>query len=386
MRFSHYRDALRQAITQAIAVQGSGAQAFSIQLSGQALPPNQQALAAAFANINPSEAATLSMAANATTAHVGSPSHPGLSCQQAAQQILVRAAHGPFYIAQLAADASSQLLGMGINPGGFGQDVLWTDPRKKNGSWHDLYVWGQPGSIPQPKSIAQLTQQHRDHLRRIQDQSLIETMDVVFASGRRSLEALRIAYATTDTINAPAPNALILEAADGAIRLLGARRRLSTHGAAGQPNAPGYVTQYLAAIAQRHGLTPATFVSDVLNYLNTAGLITQYVLTVPNLCLMRAGQSYFECPQCRRIHLHPSGTICTDCQSTLGPPQPIAGANIQPDYYSYLATQAGPLFRLNCEELTGQTSKNDARKRQRLFQDIAFRRPMRFVRLTRSIC
>ena len=375
MRFSHYRDALRQAITQAIAVQGSGAQAFSAQLSGQALPPNQQALAAAFANTNPSEAATLSMAANATTAHLGSPSHTGLSCQRAAQQILMRAAQGPFYIAQLASDASSQLLTMGINPGGFGQDVLWTDPREKNGSWHDLYVWGQPGSIPQPKNIAQLTQQHRDHLRRIQDQSLIETMDVVFASGRRSLEALRIAYATTDTINALAPSALVLEAADGAIRLLGARRRLSTHGAAGQPNAPGYVAQYLAAIAQRHGLTPPTFVNDVLNYLNTAGLIAQYVLMVPNLCLMRAGQSYFECPQCRRIHLHPSGTICTDCQSALGPPQPITGANIQPDYYSYLATQAGPLFRLNCEELTGQTSKNDARKRQRLFQDICLPPP-----------
>ena len=85
---------------------------------------------------------------------------------------------------------------------------------------------------------------------------------------------------------------------------------------------------------------------------------------------MRPGQSYFECPQCRRIHLHPAGGVCTDCQTVLGTSQPIAGANIQPDYYSYLATQAGPLFRLNCEELTGQTSKNDARKRQRVFQDI----------------
>ena len=131
MRFSHYRDALRQAITQAIAVQGAGAQAFASQVAGQALPPQQQALAAAFANTNPAEAATLSMAANATTAHLRSPSHPGLSCQQAAQQILVRAAQGPFHIAQLAADASSQLLTIGINPGGFSQDVLWTDPRRK---------------------------------------------------------------------------------------------------------------------------------------------------------------------------------------------------------------------------------------------------------------
>jgi DEAD/DEAH box helicase domain-containing protein len=375
MRFSHYRDALRQAITEAIAVQGSGAQAFSAQVSGQVLPPDQQALAAAFAATNPSEAATLSIAANTATAHLGSPSHPGLSCHQAAQQILARAALGPFHVAQLAADASSHLLKMGINPGGFGQDVLWTDPRRKNASWRDLYTWGAPGTNPQPKSATQLTQPHRDHLRRIQDQSLVEVMDVIFASGRRSLEALRIAYATTDRINAPAPTALIQEAADGVIRLLGARRRVSTHGASGQPNPPGYVTQYLAAIAQQHGFTPASFANDVLNYLNTAGVLTQHVLAVQNLCLMRPGQSYFECPQCRRIHLHPSGMICTDCQSILGTPQAITGARIYPDYYSYLATQAGPLFRLNCEELTGQTSKDDSRKRQRLFQDICLPPP-----------
>lgn len=32
--------------------------------------------------------------------------------------------------------------------------------------------------------------------------------------------------------------------------------------------------------------------------------------------------------------------------------------------------RAGDPFRLNCEELTGQTNKSDARQRQRLFQDI----------------
>ena len=51
--------------------------------------------------------------------------------------------------------------------------------------------------------------------------------------------------------------------------------------------------------------------------------------------------------------------ICTDCNNPLGPPQAIAGAHPWLDYYGYLATQAGPLFRLNCEELTGQTNKSD---------------------------
>jgi Lhr-like helicase len=375
MRFSHYRDALRQAITGAIAVQGAGAQAFASQLSGQPVSPHEQALAAAFSAAHQGEAASLSMAAIPSMAQTPSPSHPGLTCQVAAQQILARAAHGPFYIAQLTADAASQLLTKGMNPGGFAQDVLWTDPRKREGSWRDLYAWGAPGTIPQARAAAQLSPQQRDHLRRIQDQSVVEVMDVIFASGRRSLESLRLAYATTDRINNLAPNALVQEAADGAIRLLGARRRLSTHGAASQPNAPAYVIQYLAAVAQMHGLAPTTFAGDVINYLNAAGVLTQHVLVSHNLCLARAGTVYWECTQCRRVHLHASGGACTDCHTSLGAPQPLATAQAAPDYYSYLATEAGPLFRLNCEELTGQTNKNDGRKRQRLFQDICLPAP-----------
>ena len=375
MRFSHYRDALRQAITSASAVQGVGAQAFAAQVGGQPLSALQQGLAAIFGSTHPGEAASLSMAANPVTAQLPSPSHPGLSSQVAAQQILARAAQGPFHVGQLSTDASAQLLTNGVNPGGFTQDVLWTTPRNKEGSWRDLYTWGAPGTTPQPRAAAQLSQQQRDHLRRIQHQSLLEVMDVIFASGRRSLESLRLAYATVDRIAMPAPSALIQEAADGAIRLLGARRRLSTHGAASQPNPPAYVAQYLAAVAQLHGFTPATFAGDVLNYLNGAGVLTQHVVVAQNLCLARPGTVYFECGQCRRVHLHAAGDVCTDCHIPLGPAQPLAGAQVASDYYSYLATQAGPLFRLNCEELTGQTNKNDGRRRQRLFQDICLPPP-----------
>jgi len=375
MRFSHYRDALRQAVTDAIAIQGTGTQAFAAQLGGQPLAPQSQILANAFASTHPAEAASLAMAANAATMQMPSPSHPGLSCQQAGQQITARAIQGPFQISALAADASAQLLGNGMNPGGFTQNVLWTDPRKKEGNWRDLYAWGAPGIAPQEKAAAQLSQQQRDHLRRIQDQSIIEVMGVVFASGRRSLESLRLAYATTDRLVAAAPDPLVQEAADGVIRLLGARRRLSTHGAASQPNSPGYIAQYLAGVAQMRGLTPATFAADVVNYLAGAGALTQYVLVVQNLCLARRGPSYFECGQCRRVHLHASGGVCTECQIPLGPAQPLLPALIAPDYYGYLATQAGPLFRLNCEELTGQTNKNDGRRRQRLFQDVCLPPP-----------
>lgn len=374
MRFSHYRDALRQAITEALTIQGAGALALAAQIQGVAVSLEDAALAAAFSANHPAEAATLSMAANPMTAQSPSPSHPGLTASQAAQRIQARAANGPFHVAQLAADASAQLLLNGINPGGFAQDVLWTDANERTGSWRDLFLWGPPGTRPIPKGIAQLTQAQQRHLLRIESRSLVEVMAVIFASGRRSLESLRLAYATTDRLAFPTASPAIQEAADGVIRILGARRRLASRGTPGQPNPPRYVVQYLAAVASSQGLSTGTFVVDVMNYLGTSGVLTQSVLNDQNLCLMRPGPIYFECPPCRRIHLHVAGGVCTDCNSPLGNPVPLGG-HVPSDYYGYLATQAGPLFRLNCEELTGQTSKDDGRKRQRLFQGICLPSP-----------
>src|ERR1019366_9234655 len=69
MRFAHYRDAVRQALALALTNQGVGALAFIAQVSGQTLNPQQQASANVFAAAYPSEAATLSMASQPTTAN-----------------------------------------------------------------------------------------------------------------------------------------------------------------------------------------------------------------------------------------------------------------------------------------------------------------------------
>lgn len=383
MRFSHYRDAMRQAIVEAIGAQGQGVAAFSAQIAGQALSPEQQALAHGYATANSLEATTLLMASNVAQAGATSPSHPGLTAQQAAQQIITRATQGPFPVVQLAADAAMRLLAIGMNPGGYSRHVLWTHPDTRSGFWQDLYNWPS-GMPPAPKPNAQLTPDQRAHLGLIHQESLIEVMNIAFASGRRSLESLCMAYATVDTIRFAAPSALIREASDGVIRLLGARRRLSTHDSNTQQNPPGYVMRYLAGVAQQHGQPIAGLVQDVMSYLGNTNALVQNVLRVPGLCLMRAGQTYYECPQCRRIHLHAAGGVCTECQDLLGVPVPIVQGGAIADYYSYLASGAGPLFRLNCEELTGQTNKSQARTRQRLFQNICLPAPYE-IQLTDSI-
>ncbi len=376
MRFSHYRDALRQAFMAALAHQAPGPQSFAAQCQGKSLSPVQRRAATSFESQHPQDAAVVALAANPATTGLPSARNPALTNQEAFQQILQRAASGPFGITQLAADVSARLLAEGMDPAGYGKDALWTDPENRRGSWRDLYGWPL-GDQPVPKPRSHLSEPQRDHLRRIQDRSIVELMDILFASGRRSMESLLLALPTTDRISWPAPTKLVQEGADGAISLLGSRKRLSTHQSSSQNAVPGYVAGYLTAVAQRNGLVSATYIEDVINYLSASGCLetAHYHLEVTSLGVQPAGLSFYECTQCRRIYLHASGGVCADCWSPLGPQQPTDSAKMSADYYGYLATQAGDVFRLNCEELTGQTNKGDARRRQRLFQDICLPAP-----------
>jgi DEAD/DEAH box helicase domain-containing protein len=369
IRFAHYRDALRQALAAALRVQGQGALALWRQLSGGPLSTAEQALADSFAAANPSEEAILSGATNQTRANRNAPGYGQLTYAQVAQQICQRAAQGPFSLTTLANDAAANLLRRGVNPGGCSQEVLWTDPRNQTGKWRDLYNWPSSGD-PTEKPPNQLTPPQRDHRSRIHQQIEEEVVDVVFASGRRSLESLRLAFATTNRVHPPGPNVEIQEAADGVIRILGSRRRFLSKNANSSLTAPSYVRDYLNAVANARGLLPAPFSQDVVDYLTQTGCMNQFVVLEMGLFLQSPGAHFYECRQCCRIHLHPSGGVCTECLTRLGTPQLIQDSPPAEDYYGYLATQAGDPFRLNCAELTGQTNKNDARRRQRLFQNI----------------
>jgi hypothetical protein len=51
----------------------------------------------------------------------------------------------------------------------------------------------------------------------------------------------------------------------------------------------------------------------------------------------------------------------THCENDLHDPE---------DYYLSLVNSTEEIYRLHCEEMSGQTSRQESRKRQRLFQDI----------------
>ena len=378
MRFSHSRDALRQALFASMARQGGGAQAFASQCQGQTLTAPEQATANAFARTHPEEATALAMGLNATTASTPWAADPGMTNQQAAQRILQRATNGPFRVTRIAASVAERMLCEGMNPAGYTQDAMWTDPRERVGHWKDLYHWPDNG-VPSPKPKSELTEEQERHLTRIQTGALQELMDIIFASGRRSIESLLLALPTfdRDRMAAVSTNQTVHEGAEGAIFLLGTRKRLSTHSPHLVTSPPGYVIAYLESVAHEAGQDPNSYTDDVISLLTSTGVLdaTHYYLNVPALCLAKPSVHYFECTQCRRVHMNPSGGVCAHCLAPLGAARPVAGATQSPDYYSYLATHDEDLFRMNCEELTGQTNKSDARRRQRLFQDICLPAP-----------
>src|SRR5260370_5556839 len=69
MRFAHYRDAVRQALTNSIATAGQGAIALNAQAQGHQLCAEDAVLAAEFAASHSQDATAIMMGANPHTSH-----------------------------------------------------------------------------------------------------------------------------------------------------------------------------------------------------------------------------------------------------------------------------------------------------------------------------
>ena len=300
------------------AVCGRGAAAFYRQAQGHALTAEELEAATAYLQSFPNEATILSMGAG-PAAGLPCSSAPGRTFGQAAADMVAQAATGPYLLDEVFRDAERRMLQAGVNPGGYSNEALWTDHENQRGSWRDLFDW--TGPAPGPR-YAGLTPQQQTHLTRLRQLALAAVVNVVFASGRRGLESLQIAHASVLGGTPGQGDALVCQAADSALRLLGERRRVQDppYTAVGAVAAPGFLRDYLAEVARVNGRNPAAFETDVTARIQSAGLVTSF--------LYRSNGSAGSAPQARvptsapaaaALYLHPSGSVCTDCQGQLGP-------------------------------------------------------------------
>ena len=367
---SHWQDALRQTLVEAMGESGRAIDAYVQQLNGGALTPAQSILASRFATSRPLEAQAL-LSVRIPALRNNPSGLGGLTMQQLADQVVAQSTAGLTRVTDLEAEAGRRLLTTGMNPGGVDRSVTWTDPDEHNGKWQRLFDW----SLSPPDYLPALAGSETLHRQRIQDAARESVAETLFSGGRRDLESLKLAYVTTDRTRHAAPTPTIQQAADSCIRLLGKRRRIDTHRATvDDPRLPKYARDYLEAIANANGFTPANFESDVTQFLTSSGAFDRGLIVFRNLFIISVcdGAAYYQCTQCSRIHLHQSGSVCSNCHTRLNTPGQVGDEHEDQDidYYRWLAVGAGPVFRLNCAELTGQTDKLDARDRQRQFQNI----------------
>ncbi|MCA1542021.1 DEAD/DEAH box helicase [Bradyrhizobium sp. NBAIM32] len=363
---SHWLDAMRQVIVEGLDGQARGILAFERRVSGAPLTQEETDLANQFAAANPHVASALSMVAlglGSSQSAVGN-----LTQQQLADRELAQARDGTLPIHHLQAEARRRLLRAGMNPGGVDRSVTWSDLHKQKGDWGLLFDW----QLNPPGFKSNLAPAQNSHRQRIEEAEREAIAESIFSGGRRDFESLKLGVVTFDPLFRPQADDTLYQAAESCIRMLGKRRRITTHRATDNDGRiPKYVSDYLDEVARLNGRDPGVFQADVVGLLTRSGVLNQGILEYDRLFVRRRQEIFHQCARCSRIHLHSSGGICSNCQAGLGAPEPLVNSPDALDYYSWLATQAGPVFRLNCAEMTGQTDKAVAKNRQRLFQNVA---------------
>ncbi|MBS1966289.1 MAG: DEAD/DEAH box helicase [Chloroflexi bacterium SZAS-1] len=305
----------------------------------------------------------------------------------AAEQILA-AANAPVQLNTLRGAVERELLSLGMNPAGPDPEFQQFQDGSGKVSWKTLVDW-RARPRPQWRQAGEFSPPAQTHLQRITERAMQEVVYMLFAHRRRDFESLGLGWATLNPHMDIQPYAngidvtALRQVCDGTIRILADHNRTPKppprKSPQQLPQAPGYIRRYWAAVAERLGVSPGDMADAVIRTLEESkALGAGYILDPANLYVSLAPQGQevmvWRCLRCRQPHLHQAGGICTDtaCLSTL-PVQVVPIREGRPDdYYAFLADEqkAGAPFRLHCQELTGQTNKDDAADRQRLFQDV----------------
>lgn len=184
------------------------------------------------------------------------------------------------------------------------------------------------------------------------------------------------------------PEARVIELVAAALRILGDLRRypaldenenrppvlVPPQSIVGIDNTPRHFRDFIKAAADALQRDEATISSNLETLICNDAQQVDFVLSLTHIDIKVAASadSVWECPNCRRPHLHLGALVCTRCLTAL-PAAPTSTCNdiYERHYYAYEAKQRRNPIRLHCEELTAQT--DDQAARQRLFREIVIR-------------
>lgn len=270
------------------------------------------------------------------------------------------------------------LLAIGMAPGGsnwkslkyrseIGGDRVWTD-------WHNCYDWARAdrqGSAIAPQAIHPTTGWQQAHVTRMTSALMAELMVALFPHHARTVEGLglgRVSFRTDREFAAATTHAI-----DALIRSLAVSR---IHTASESVWTTGSNKDQLRKKDARYLSAVGVSQQDIEGTLRSEGVTESSnrgpALKPDALTFLPASrtdaQKGYRCTRCASFFLADVG-VCPFCPIATSLNHPTSSSDF--DYYVELA-QAGTIkpFRMNCEELTGQTDADERPRRQRWFQDV----------------
>ena len=285
----------------------------------------------------------------------------------------------------LTEKVESELLKIGMCPGGSSYEALnyWEGRGRGQQLWFECFDWTQVQSGAQelPTSKTPQPQGQQRHRQRMAEFLVAEIMYALFPHMARTLEGLGQGWVSYRPYGNPQPQ--LIAATEAVIRQLGVRRQ---HNRADGffPGQNGSLRRFSRAYVDNLNLSP-TDVEQQLRQ-SEAGIPSGsgLVLDPFNLSLVPrpADSQGYRCPECNAFYLH-DVICCPECSKDSrskgsrvvklvrsGIPREF-GEFGEFDYYVQLTEgHSNIAFRMNCEELTGQTNRDDRPVRQRRFQEI----------------
>ncbi len=264
-----------------------------------------------------------------------------------------------------------RLLSLGTAPGGPSfKGLLYrtTDNSQQQSRqpWYTCYNWSSLG----PERLPQLAPEQEQHVLRMETLLSGHIMYVLFSHMARTLEGFGQGWVSYRPDREASE--VLINTTEAVIRQLGSRNahQYAEHVWSGDDDR---LRPFSLRYVNNLGIPP----TDVQRQLKSSGAGTSshngLVLDPNNLTLVPPpswGQSRpgFRCGECNAFYMHNVG-ICPECTNTVAMKPDVARADF--DYYTDLTERASAsYFRMNCEELTGQTDTDIRPRRQRWFQDI----------------
>ncbi|BCS86643.1 hypothetical protein prwr041_25360 [Prevotella herbatica] len=265
----------------------------------------------------------------------------------------------------ITSDVFSGLLKIGTNPAG-PKPSLSTN--LFSGAWWNLFDFKE---YRKKDGLGDYAEEYYNKICLANRQELLISL---FANKKKSFEAMKLGYISCIQTNNM--DNRLEQLINSTVRILGEKRRITGYDSK-YPTPKSFPMSVRKMINSIYGSKHVRQIIELLketmrgmeildkNYIQLTGKGIAFVKSY-------LGMEYWICPICKTVHLQPSNGICTNCQSRLTIHKTITAQDLQDpqDYYLSLVNDTNDIYRLHCEEMTGQTSKSDSRRRQRLFQDI----------------